>query len=246
MIALKPRFSRDSLVAKTARGWELHIAAGGTRAYRLAQLDDQAGLPRSQYLWHPPLTLILRARVSEHPAPGTWGFGLWNDPYGFTFGPGERFLRFPALPQAAWFFCASPRCYLSFRDDKPARGFYAQSLRGSGFDFSLVGAGLVLPFSPRRARRLLSNIIGEDAATVTSDPTDWHSYSLEWLPAATTFLVDNTVLMQSRVAPTAPLGLVLWIDNQYAAFDPQGRIRWGVEQNPNEVWLEIADLQIRS
>jgi hypothetical protein len=38
----------------------------------------------------------------------------------------------------------------------------------------------------------------------------------------------------------------MWIDNQFAGFDPQGRLTWGVESSPTESWLEIEDLTVSS
>ncbi len=241
---LKPRLSRDGRLEATQRGWRLSISAGGARSYRLSQLDDQAGRPRGAYPWHPPLTLKLRARVAAASAPGTWGFGLWNDPYGFSWGPGERFPRLPALPQAAWFFAASPRCYLSFRDDKPARGFYAQVFNSQGFRPQLLKAAISLPLSPKTSRRILRNLILEDGAPIRIDPCEWHSYVIEWNASQSRFFVDGGSVLATPISPRAPLGLVMWIDNQYAAFDPQGKIRWGMEANPNTEWLEVEDLTL--
>jgi hypothetical protein len=230
------------MMTKTAEGWRLGIPAGGSQHYRLSQLDDQAGVPRRAYPWRPPLGVSLRARVSSRSTPGTWGFGLWNDPYGFSFGPGDTFLRFPALPQAAWFFCASPKNYLSFRDDKPAHGFYAQVFQSPPFSTRVISAVMLLPFAPRTARRGLSRLIDEDSASIVSDPRQWHQYSIQWTTAHTAFGVDDVSVLETDLSPVAPLGMVIWIDNQYAAFDPRGALRWGVEANPDEVWLEIRDL----
>ncbi len=241
---LRPRLSRDGKLETTPRGWRLIIPAGGARTYRLAQLDDQAGRSRRDYPWRAPQSLRLRARAAIAAGPGTWGFGLWNDPYGFSFGPGEILPRLPALPQAVWFFAASPRCYLSFRDDKPARGLYVQVFHSGGFGPDLVRAALSLPLSPRSARRFLRRVIQEDGAPLAIDPRDWHSYSIDWSNAGCTFRVDAETVLQTGVTPQGPLGLVLWIDNQYAAFDPDGHIRWGVESSSEEQWLEVADLTL--
>ena len=242
---LRPRLSRNGRARETIRGWQLWIPAGVAGQYRLAQLDDYAGRLRSAYPWRPPLTLSLRARVSASGLPGTWGFGLWNDPYGFSCGPGDTLLRLPALPHAAWFFSASPRSYLSLRDDGVANGFYAQVLQSPGLDRRLLETALALPFAPRRARRTLSRIIREDAATVGSDPTEWHQYEIQWQQQATGFTVDGRVLMESGLSPKPPLTLVIWIDNQFAAFDPSGRLVWGTENSPNEAWLELEELSCR-
>ncbi len=241
---LKPRLSRDGTLQVTPRGWRLGIAAGGSRSYRLSQLDDQIGRARSAYPWRPPLKVTLRARVSAESMPRTWGFGLWNDPYGFSFGPGERFPRMPALPQAAWFFAASPRCYLSFRDDKPGRGFYAQVFRSAGFRVRLLEAVVLLAIAPKRARRILAGVISEDGTAILTDPCEWHSYGIEWNTDQCMFFVDQRQVMHAPLSPRSPLGFVTWIDNQFAAFDPQGRIGWGVEANPKEQWLQIEDLRL--
>ena len=52
--------------------------------------------------------------------------------------------------------------------------------------------------------------------------------------------------MSTRLAPRPPLGLIIWIDNQFATFDPQGRLAWGIEGCPTESWLEIEDLTFSS
>jgi hypothetical protein len=55
--------------------------------------------------------------------------------------------------------------------------------------------------------------------------------------------VDGQPALRCEASPRAPLGLVIWIDNQYAAFTRRGRLSWGLEANPQEAWLEVADLQ---
>jgi hypothetical protein len=57
------------------------------------------------------------------------------------------------------------------------------------------------------------------------------------------FEVDEVQVFESPVSPNPPLGLVIWIDNQYAAFTPEGRIAMGVLEGKEE-WLEIKDLEI--
>ncbi len=242
---LLPRLSRQASCSPIPNGWRLAIPDGSSLRYRLAQLDDQQGIPRKAYPWRPPLTLSLRARISDAAVPGTWGFGLWNDPFGFSFVPGG-FFRLPALPNAAWFFYASPKNYLSFRDDQPAQGFLAQVFRSPRFHPSLITAGLALPFSRRTTRRRMSRIIAEDSAGLSVDVTEWHAYRLEWQAGHCIFWVDELVALETRVSPGAPLGLVLWIDNQFAAFRPNGEIGWGVEKNPTGVWLEIEGLSMQT
>jgi hypothetical protein len=54
--------------------------------------------------------------------------------------------------------------------------------------------------------------------------------------------VDNTLVLESPISPCPPLGLVIWIDNQYAAFTPDGKIGFGLLKNTEPAWLEIENL----
>jgi hypothetical protein len=241
---LKPNTSRNGNIETTATGWRLVISKGSNKEYRLAQLDDTLHLPRRKFPEHPPLTLNLRARVSSETMPGTWGFGLWNNPFGMSLGFGGGKFDLPALPNAIWFFHASPQNYLSFREDKPAQGFLAQAFRSPRFHPLLLPTGLIFPFSRRRARKNLSRIVEEDSAIVKADATQWHNYRLEWSLNRSTLWVDETLALDTQVSPYPPLGLVLWVDNQYAAFTPQGQMKWGLEENPSEAWLEIENVEL--
>ena len=241
---LKTRQTKGASVSLTSNGWRLTIPAGSAGSYRLSQLDNHAHIARKNYPYSPPFSLSLKARVSSASVPGTWGFGLWNDPFGFSFGPEDNFFRLPALPNALWFFHASPQNYLSFRDDKPAQGFLAQAFRSPGFDPLLIPAGLALPFSRKKTRQLLSRVIDEDSAAVSVDVTQWHTYRLEWSPMRSAFWVDDVKVLESPVSPHPPLGLVIWIDNQYAAFRPDGKIAYGILEGKEE-WLEIEDMEIK-
>ncbi len=243
---LKPRLTRDGELTQTPDGWHLEIPAGPALRYRLSQLDDHPNIPRRNYPWQTPLKLSLRARASAADLPGTWGFGFWNDPFGFSFGPGDVFLRLPALPNSIWFFHASKKNYLSFRDDKPAQGFIAQAFSSPSFDPLLIAAGLGLPFSRRRIRPLLARVIGEDSAQINVDVTEWHEYRLEWSETRSVFRVDDNLILETPVTPRAPLGMVIWIDNQYAAFTPQGKLSLGFEKNPEGAWLEIKQMVLGS
>ncbi|HSK88822.1 MAG TPA: hypothetical protein VK880_10715, partial [Anaerolineales bacterium] len=226
--------------------------------YRLAQLDDYTQTQRDRFPWRPPLTLSLAARTSSDAIPGTWGFGVWNDPFGLSFGFGGNPFRLPALPNAAWFFGASEENYLSFRDASSApltnggsarreiagNGFLAQVFRSPKCHPLFIPAGLALPFSRKATRRLLGNVIGEDGVSLSVNVTQWHRYSLEWRATGVSFDVDEVRVLESPVSPNPPLGLVIWIDNQYAAFTPEGKIGFGVLENPEPAWLEIKDIDL--
>ena len=91
----------------------------------------------------------------------------------------------------------------------------------------------------------MSRVIGEDGIVLSVDVTQWHGYKFEWSPKRVSFEVDNTQVFESAVSPNPPLGLVIWIDNQCAAFTPEGKIGFGVLENPEPAWLEIKDLEVR-
>jgi len=76
------------------------------------------------------------------------------------------------------------------------------------------------------------------------DSTQWHRYRLEWREERVSFDVDDVQVFESQVSPNPPLGLVIWIDNQYAAFTPEGKIGFGVLENPEPAWLEIKDIDL--
>lgn len=229
--------------------WHLEIPPGPQGSYRLAQLDDYCALGRHRFPWHPPLTLSLRARVSAPDIPGTWGFGLWNDPFSLSLGFGGGTRRFPALPNAAWFFCASPQNYLSFRNDKPAQGFLAQSFQSPQLPTPLLALGalalplLLWPRLARKLRTLFRKLIVEDSVALGVDVTQWHTYTIEWSVNGVTFRVDDQTF-HTGITPKAPLGLVIWIDNQFAAFPPNGRLSYGTLENPQSVWLESENLTV--
>jgi hypothetical protein len=272
------------------QAYRLSIPAGKADRYRLAQLDDYAQTPRSKFPLRYPLSFGLSARVSSNSIPGTWGFGLWNDPFGLSLGFGGNPFRLPTLPNAVWFFGASKESYLSFSDnarpersaaktkggkqtnsqsakqaletnrastadftknapssaqrDIPANGFLAQTFRSPRFHRSLIPAGLALPFSRRKSRQLLGEVIGEDGIALSLDVTQWHRYRIDWRESGVSFEIDEIQVFESPVSPYPPLGSVIWIDNQFAAFTPEGKIGFGVLENPEPAWLEIKDIDV--
>ncbi|GMV34391.1 hypothetical protein FBQ83_05735 [Chloroflexi bacterium CFX5] len=239
---MKARTTPNASVEKTGNGYMLKIPAGDSSSYRFAQMDDYFGLPRRNFP-HRSLTLSLRARTSSLFLPGTWGFGAWNDPFGMSLGFGGNRFRLPTLPNAVWFFGASKENHLSF-SDKPAQGFLAQTFHSPKFHPLLIPAGIALPFAPKMTRRLLRKVISEDSSALDVDITQWHSYKLEWMESGAKWFVDGSLVFESPVSPNPPLGLVIWIDNQFASFAPDGKIGFGVLENPEPAWLEIDDLAL--
>ncbi len=260
----------------------MDVPAGDASAYRFAQLDDYTSLPRGRFSSRPPLTLSLRARASGNSIAGTWGFGLWNDPFGLSLGFGGNPFRLPTLPNAIWFFHASPENWLSFsgrssrpnqRADsevfakhpvrarlraksgdfaiRPGNGFLAQTFRSPNIPSVFLGlAGIpAFPFlATRRTRKWLRRLAGcvvrEDGVRLSVDAAQWHVYRLEWSPTRSAFWVDNALALETSVNPRPPLGLVIWLDNQFAAFTPEGKIGFGVLAG-EAAWLEVEDIVLR-
>ncbi len=250
---LIPRCTAGSSIDRSEEhAWRLSIPAGPSSRYRLAQIDDYTHLPRRAFRWQPPLVLELQARVSAANLPGTWGFGLWNDPFSASLGLGGAARRLPALPNCAWFFHASPANYLSLRDDIPARGFLAAVFSSPRLPLLAMLPAvpllplLAVPLSARLLRRLGRRLILEDAAQLEMDATDWHAYRLEWCAQSTRFWVDDDLRFETTLAARGPLGLVVWIDNQYAAYTPGGRLKFGTQENAQEAALEIKAFSVRS
>jgi hypothetical protein len=235
-----------------ADAWRLEIPAGPQGPYRLAQLDDYVGKSRRAFPWKPPLRLNLRARASATNIPGTWGFGLWNDPFGLAILRGVEILRLPTLPNTAWFFFASPPNYLSLRDDLPAHGGLAATFNSPRLPAPALALGLpalpllLLPPAARLLRGFGRRIVHQDAVQLEIDVREWHQFDLNWQAQRVTFRVDGEIKLQTDAVPRGPLGLVLWVDNQFAAFSPDGRIRFGTLENPEAAWIEIQDLRVES
>ncbi len=230
--------------------WRLEIPSGSKHRYCLAQLDDHSLGRRSSFRWRPPLYLSLQARLSAEDLPGTWGFGLWNDPFSFLLGYGGVAPRLPALPDAAWFFHASPENYLSVRNDLPANGFLAATFCSEKVSTPLLMlaspllALTMLPGTAQWIRKQLRRFIHQDSAPITGPLTDWHAYRMEWETNRVRFYMDDVDVLHTTTVPRAPLSLVIWIDNQYAALPPRGSLKYGYLSNPAPAWLEIREFKL--
>jgi hypothetical protein len=249
----RPRLTRGACIERQPEGeLRLAIPAGPAGAYRLAQLDDTQNISRRDFRWQVPFTFSLRARVSAANLPGTWGFGLWNDPFSLSLGRGGGARRAAALPNAAWFFHASPPNDLSLRDDLPGSGFLMVVFSSPLTPAILFApAALALPLlawnaAARVIRRDARKWIRQDAALLTVDTTLWHAYRLECRPDGICFFVDGELAFETPLTPRGRLGLVIWIDNQYAAFTLQGEFKYGTLVTPEPAWLEIDSFRIYS
>jgi hypothetical protein len=232
--------------------WRFTLPAGGADHYRLAQLDDYSSLPRKKFMHQPPKTLSLRARASSAEIPGTWGFGLWNDPLSMGLLTNRRLPRLPAAPNTAWFFFASAESYLSLRDDLPAKGSLAATFRSPAWASALLPLGLlalplmIIPPARRWLRRLSRRSVRQSAVSLTIDPAEWHSYMLNWKTDQATFQVDGITVLETGVIPGGRLGLVIWIDNQYLSFTPDGLLRFGLLASQEQTWIEVSELSLLS
>ncbi len=249
---LRPRQTADAFVIQLSSDcWRLTVPGGPAGVYCWAQLDDYMELPRKRFNWRPPVHLSLDARISNADMQGTWGFGFWNDPFSASLGISGMTRRLPTLPDCAWFFYASEPNYLSFRDDLIAQGFLAATFSSSSSGKFFLPLGLLFtPFlfwkrTARLLRSVLKRFIQQDVQLLHVDPTAVHQYELIWQSMQVIFRVDGKVMKQTTVAPHAPLGFVLWVDNQYAAFQPDGMLKFGTLSNLSPISLEIRNFTIR-
>lgn len=220
-----------------------------SRHYTNAQLDDYQGLVRRDFLHRPPLRLTVRARFS-HPAgvlKGTAGFGFWNDPFLMTG------LRRPALPRVIWFFYSSSPSNMKLDLETPGHGWKAGTLDALRWPFLalLPTAPLAVPLMNigplyRTFWPLGQRAINVSERLVPVQMTDWHTYQIDWQPERAIFRVDEQVFLDCHTPPRGPLGLVIWLDNQYAVVTPWGRFGYGLLATPGEQWLELASLVIEA
>jgi hypothetical protein len=224
--------------------------AGG---YADAQLDDTQNLPRRAFRWRPPLRFSVRARTSRPDPPGTFGFGFWNDPFSMSLGMGGASRKLPASPQCAWFFYGSPPHDLPLAPGVPGFGWKAQTLVSRQMPPAVLVpaavAGILLAALPptrRRAFRLARRFYSAAEQLLDLDPSGWHAYTLEWTAADVRFSVDGAEVLRSVTPPTPPLGLVLWIDNQYAVASPDKGFGFGVLPLEQPQFLELERAKIES
>src|SRR5712692_4379718 len=223
--------------------------------YADAQIDDYAGRARSTFPWRPPLHMEVRARSSLPAATatstiesavilrGTAGFSFWNYPFSVR---GYILM----LPEAIWFFYASPPSNMAFIPSIPGWGWKAQvvhSMRPGALAATIpMAATTVLGLLTRETRpaaRWMQRLTGAYEALLTVEMTNWHTYTLEWLHSEAVFWVDDKLVLRAPQPPTRPLGFVAWLDNQYAIATPRGVLRFGtVASGPQ--WFELDSVNI--
>jgi len=105
---------------------------------------------------------------------------------------------------------------------------------------------LLFPPVVRIIRRALRKFFTQDAALLVLDPSEWHRYDLTWEREAVIFQVDGQNVLKTSVVPKSNLGLVIWLDNQYMALSPDGRIGYGMHANPEPAWIEVRNIEHQS
>lgn len=225
--------------------------------YADAQIDDYAGRIRSAFPWSPPVRMVIRARSSLPAAGptststsgdilrGTAGFGLWNYPFSVRGDP-------LTLPEAIWFFYASPPSNMALVPGMPGWGWKAQVIHSMrpGALLATVPAALTTGWGrvtghTNPAARWLKRVSGACEALVPVEMTDWHTYTLEWHKEKAQFWVDDTEILRVLQPPTRRLGFVAWLDNQYAIVTPRGIFRFGTVSSGPE-WFELASVNIET
>jgi hypothetical protein len=57
--------------------------------------------------------------------------------------------------------------------------------------------------------------------------------------------VDGEPVLEGAPSPWGPLGLVMWMDNQYMVATPWGHLGWGLLDVPGRQWMEVEEVMIR-
>ena len=223
--------------------------------YTDAQIDDYGNLPRATYPWRPPLRMQVIARSSLPAATlsssgesadilrGTAGFGFWNYPFSVK---GDILM----LPEAIWFFYASPPSNMTLVPGIAGWGWKAQvvhSMRPGALVATVPLAATIafglLAGETRHAARWMQKVSGACEALLPVEMTEWHRYTLEWQRNGASFWVDDTLVLRSPHSPTRPLGFVAWLDNQYALATPRGVLRFGTISSGSQ-WFELDSVKI--
>lgn len=240
-------------LAITGSSVRLALSRATSRHYADAQIDDYAGRPLPRYPWRPPLRMEVRARASlalppnapslENGLRGTVGFGFWNYPLTLAGG-------IPRLPDAVWFFGASPPSNMALVPGVPGCGWKAQVIHAHRWQSLAAGVPALgamawarLTNDTQHAARWVQRVTGAAEAALDCSLTEWHDYALEWRRAAARFWVDGREVLTAPDPPPGPLGFVTWIDNQYAVATPRGTFRFGLLESGPE-WLELDRLRI--
>jgi hypothetical protein len=197
------------------------------------------------------VNLSLEARASGAGAVGTLGFGFWNDPFPSFAGEAGARRLLPASPQVLWFFSSSPPSDLPFSREGAGAGWRAASLRTPALPGMLVaalGAASFAALSLRPTRRILISLAWTLVNGAQSAPIEgieeWRRYEIDWSEGRARFSVDGATVLDSSTPPTDALGLVLWIDNQWATFSTEKGLRFGIRPLAAGASLELRGLRL--
>lgn len=213
--------------------------------YTNAQIDDHPDLKRSEFLNSPPLKLKLEARLQcdGHPR-GTAGFGFWNDPFLMTDS------KIPTLPKAVWFFWCSEDSEMQLAQDIPGHGWKMAVI--DAWHWPFLALIPTVPLSVplmwwNKARRCLWPIAQKamkcQEKICPVSIFDWHEYEINWGYDRVRFFIDGRETF-SAPAPKGPLGLVIWIDNQFMRIDPRGVVKHGNLSLNSQQSLNIRQLEL--
>ncbi|GER92074.1 hypothetical protein KDW_62360 [Dictyobacter vulcani] len=154
------------------------------------------------------------------------------------------------LPEAVWFFYASPPSNMALVPGIPGWGWKAQvvhSMRPGALLATLPTALATgwgrLSRNSAPAARWLQRLSGTQEALLDTDMTCWHTYTLEWYPEVARFWIDGIQVLNAPNPPTRALGFVAWLDNQYAVATPQGILRFGAIATHDQ-WFAIDSIHI--
>jgi len=241
-------------LVRTDTGLKFTASETTARRYANAQIDDYQGRARRDFLWRPPLALTVRARFSHCASRvtgdgglrGTAGFGFWNDPFLMTGW------RLPAPPRVLWFFYASPPSDIALDTKAPGYGWKAMTIDAVRPDAALLALSAPVSVPLMNIRPVYrafwpvaQRVLRISEAMVPVEMTDWHTYAVGWGARRACFQVDGRTLLDCDTPPRGPLGLVIWLDNQYLVATPWGRLRYGLLATPGEQWLELEWIEIR-
>jgi len=221
-----------------------------SKKYCNAQVDDYRNLKRKNFKWSPPLTLKLSARTcidsDKHKSlVGTAGFGFWNDPILMTG------LRTPSLPRALWFFYCSKPSLLYLDEQQKYNGWQAMSIDANNKNFITMLPFLCMGFPLFNFTKLrdkfwpqIKKSFKGSQKLIDADFSKWHDYEIKWELNSVTFFIDGDIIHHTKDSPKGPMGLVIWIDNQYMILKPTGRFGFGNLEVPHEQSLEIKNISI--
>ena len=103
---------------------------------------------------------------------------------------------------------------------------------------------LTLPWLAKRIRPAIARVIKDDSRSINLDVTQWNQYTGQLEQSLVRFKIDKAEIFRTKVAPRSPLGFVIWIDNQFASFPPNGKLAYGTMKNSRPAWIEVKQIEI--